>query len=153
MADFGRAHVKEYFPELLLPVSLSPRWAIATPCLCRRLSNTSRVIWKIKNCAVPLQSSLELPPKFPYNSFRRFAFLNKVIYYSIWLLFSCRIWGGSIYHWVGTFTFHIRIECYKLPPDTTLVTSHNCHCLFITFNFKKISFSFLSDFFLDMWFN
>ena len=25
MADSGRAHAKEYFPELLLPVSLSPR--------------------------------------------------------------------------------------------------------------------------------
>ena len=31
MADSGRAHTKEYFPELLLPVSLSPRWATATP--------------------------------------------------------------------------------------------------------------------------
>ena len=31
MEDSGRAHVKEYFPELLLPVSLSPRWATATP--------------------------------------------------------------------------------------------------------------------------
>ena len=31
MADSGRAHAKEYFPELLLPVSLSSRWATATP--------------------------------------------------------------------------------------------------------------------------
>ena len=44
MADSGRAHAKDYFPELLLPVSLSPQWAIATPCLCRRPSNTSRYV-------------------------------------------------------------------------------------------------------------
>ena len=31
MVDSGRAHAKEYFPELLLPVSLSPWWATATP--------------------------------------------------------------------------------------------------------------------------
>ena len=31
MADSGGAHAKEYFPELLLPVSLSPQWATATP--------------------------------------------------------------------------------------------------------------------------
>ena len=31
MADSGRAHAKEYFPELLLPVSLSLQWATATP--------------------------------------------------------------------------------------------------------------------------
>ena len=31
MAVSGRAHTKEYFPELLLPVSLSPWWATATP--------------------------------------------------------------------------------------------------------------------------
>ena len=42
MADSGRAHAKEYFPEHLLPVSLSPRWDTATPRLCRRPSNTSR---------------------------------------------------------------------------------------------------------------
>ena len=30
MADSGRAHAKEYFPELLLPVSLSSGWATAT---------------------------------------------------------------------------------------------------------------------------
>ena len=41
MADSGRTHTKEYFPELLLPVSLSPQWATGTPCLCRRPSNTS----------------------------------------------------------------------------------------------------------------
>ena len=43
MVDSGRAHAKEYFPELLLPVSLSPRWDTATACLCRRPSNTSRL--------------------------------------------------------------------------------------------------------------
>ena len=31
MADSGRAHAKEDFPELLLPVSLSSQWATATP--------------------------------------------------------------------------------------------------------------------------
>ena len=31
MPGSGRAHAKEYFPELLLPVSLSSRWATATP--------------------------------------------------------------------------------------------------------------------------
>ena len=31
MVDSGRTHAKEYFPELLLPVSLSPQWATATP--------------------------------------------------------------------------------------------------------------------------
>ena len=31
MTHSGRAHAKEYFTELLLPVSLSPRWATATP--------------------------------------------------------------------------------------------------------------------------
>ena len=41
MADSGTAHAKEYFLELLLPVSLSPWWATATPHLCRRPSNTS----------------------------------------------------------------------------------------------------------------
>ena len=45
MTDSGRANAKEYFPALLLPVSLSPPWAIATPCLCRRPSNTSRLVW------------------------------------------------------------------------------------------------------------
>ena len=41
MVDSGRAHAKEYFPELLLPVSLSSWWGAATPRLCRRPSNTS----------------------------------------------------------------------------------------------------------------
>ena len=45
MADSGRAHAKEYFPELLLPVPLSLQWATATPRLCWRPSNTSRYIW------------------------------------------------------------------------------------------------------------
>ena len=45
MTDSGRTHTKEYFPELLLPVSLSPRWATATSLLCRRPSNTSRYVW------------------------------------------------------------------------------------------------------------
>ena len=31
MVDSGRAHAKEYFPELLLPVSLSPQLERATP--------------------------------------------------------------------------------------------------------------------------
>ena len=31
VADSGRAHAKEYFPELLLPVSLSSQWDTATP--------------------------------------------------------------------------------------------------------------------------
>ena len=31
MTDSVRAHAKEYFPELLLPVSLSPQWATSTP--------------------------------------------------------------------------------------------------------------------------
>ena len=35
MADSGRAHAEEYFPELLLPVSLSLQWATAAPCLFR----------------------------------------------------------------------------------------------------------------------
>ena len=38
MVYSGRAHAKEYFPELLLPVFLSSRWATTTPCLCRRPS-------------------------------------------------------------------------------------------------------------------
>ena len=49
MADSGRAHAKEYFPELLLPVFLSPRWATATPAsaedpptLAGRSSSVSR---------------------------------------------------------------------------------------------------------------
>ena len=45
MTDSGRAHAKEYFPELLLPMSLSPRWNRVTPRLCRRPSNTSRYVW------------------------------------------------------------------------------------------------------------
>ena len=45
IVDSGRAHAKEYFPELLLLVSLSWQWATATPCLCRRPSNTSRWVW------------------------------------------------------------------------------------------------------------
>ena len=45
MADSGRAHTKEYFPELLLPVSLSSQWDTATPHLCRRGSNPSRWVW------------------------------------------------------------------------------------------------------------
>ena len=45
MADSGRTDAKEYFPELLLPVSLSSQWDRATPHLCRRLSNTSRYVW------------------------------------------------------------------------------------------------------------
>ena len=45
VADSGRAHAKEYFPELLLPVSLSSRWHATTPCLCRRPSNTSIFVW------------------------------------------------------------------------------------------------------------
>ena len=35
MVDSRRAHAKEYFPELLLPVSLSPWWATATPASAR----------------------------------------------------------------------------------------------------------------------
>ena len=31
MVDSGIPNAKEYFPELLLPVSLSPWWATATP--------------------------------------------------------------------------------------------------------------------------
>ena len=31
MVDCGRAHTKGYFPELLLPVSLSPQWDTAAP--------------------------------------------------------------------------------------------------------------------------
>ncbi|XP_059752552.1 heparan sulfate glucosamine 3-O-sulfotransferase 6 isoform X2 [Balaenoptera ricei] len=42
MTDSGRAHAKEDFPELLLPVSLSSQRDTATPHLCRRPSNTSR---------------------------------------------------------------------------------------------------------------
>ena len=45
MVDSGRAHAKEYFPELLLPVFLSSQWATDTPHLCRRPSNTSRLVW------------------------------------------------------------------------------------------------------------
>ena len=45
MVDPGRAHAKEYFPELLLPVSLSSRWATATLHLCRRPSNTNQLVW------------------------------------------------------------------------------------------------------------
>ena len=45
MADSWRTHTKEYFPELLLPVSLSQQWITAIPCLCRRPSNTSRQVW------------------------------------------------------------------------------------------------------------
>ena len=47
MVDSGRAHAKEYFPELLLPVSLSPQWATAAPpppSFGRRPSNTSRYV-------------------------------------------------------------------------------------------------------------
>ena len=43
MADSGRAPAKGYFPELLLPVSLSSWWVRATPRLCRRPSNTRRL--------------------------------------------------------------------------------------------------------------
>ena len=45
MVDSRRAHTKEYFPDLLLPVFLSPQWATATPLFCRRPSNTSRNFW------------------------------------------------------------------------------------------------------------
>ena len=45
MADSGRAHTKEYFPELLLPVSLFSWWDTATPRLCRRPSNSSMYVW------------------------------------------------------------------------------------------------------------
>ena len=45
LADSGRAHAKEHFPELLLPVSFSSWWATATSHLCRRPSNTSRQVW------------------------------------------------------------------------------------------------------------
>ena len=44
MTESGKAHAKEYFPELLLPVSLSSGWDTATPCLCRRPSNTRRLV-------------------------------------------------------------------------------------------------------------
>ena len=68
MADSGRAHAKEYFPELLLPVSVSPRWAIATPHLCRRPSSTSRYVWFSIPCShcsfpwVPLHTLLCVCP-------------------------------------------------------------------------------------------
>ena len=45
MVDSRKAHATEYFPELLLPVSLSPWWATAEPHLCRIPSNTSRWVW------------------------------------------------------------------------------------------------------------
>ena len=44
MADSGRAYAKKYFPELLLPVSLSQWWDTATPRLCRTPSNTGRLV-------------------------------------------------------------------------------------------------------------
>ena len=45
MEDSGRAHAKEYFPKLLLPVSLSSQLGTATLHLCRRPSNTSMEVW------------------------------------------------------------------------------------------------------------
>ncbi|KAJ8790074.1 hypothetical protein J1605_021512 [Eschrichtius robustus] len=38
MADSGRTHAKEYFPELLLPVSLSPCGQFAVVKKCREKS-------------------------------------------------------------------------------------------------------------------
>ena len=37
-----RAHANDYSPQLLLPLLLSLQGAIATSCLCRRPSRTSR---------------------------------------------------------------------------------------------------------------
>ena len=70
MADFWRVDAKGYFPELLLPVSLSLQWATATPHLCRRASNTSRYVWFSLlwgHCSFPLgpdaHTTLCVPPK------------------------------------------------------------------------------------------
>ena len=41
MAASRRAHANECSPELPLPVSFSPQWATAVPCLHRRPSNTA----------------------------------------------------------------------------------------------------------------
>ena len=53
MVDSGRAHTKEYFPELLLPVSLTLWWATATPCLCKRPSNSSMFSLLWGQCSFP----------------------------------------------------------------------------------------------------
>ena len=70
MADFGRAHAKEHFPELPLPVSLSSWWDTAPHRLCRRPSNTSRQAWfslPWYHCSFPWVSVLTLlcvcPPR------------------------------------------------------------------------------------------
>ena len=51
MVGSGRAHPNEYFPELLLPVSLSSQWDRATLHICRRPSSTSSLPWG--HCTFP----------------------------------------------------------------------------------------------------
>ena len=86
MADPVRAHAKEYFPELLLPVSLSSQWATATSRLCRRPSNTSRTrqdsenFWKIylksqcikPHCVLNKNSRERQQPKLKLSMCMRF---------------------------------------------------------------------------------
>ena len=70
-ADSRWAQTKEYFPELLLPVSLSPWWATATPCLCRRPFNTSRCVWFSLlwgHCSFPLGSDVHTTLCVPSKS-------------------------------------------------------------------------------------
>ena len=61
MADSRRAHAKEYFTELLLPVSLSPQWATATPCLFRRPTNTRSFLFLTWRDKEGIQSKIILP--------------------------------------------------------------------------------------------
>ena len=42
MAASGKAHTNEYFPELMLLMSLSPQWATDTAFLCSRTSITNK---------------------------------------------------------------------------------------------------------------
>ena len=71
MVDSRKAHTKEYFPELLLPVSLSPWWATAAPCLCRRPSNTSRQAWLSLlwgHCSFPMGPDVHTTLCVPFKS-------------------------------------------------------------------------------------
>ena len=59
MADSGRAHTKEYVPELLLPVSLSPWWAPAALRLCRS-APTLVAVWLTGSLCSGRESGLSL---------------------------------------------------------------------------------------------
>ena len=93
MTDSGRAHVKEYFPELLLPVSLSPRWATAHPLPLQETLHTSRYVWfslPWGHCSFPWVPMSTLLCVCPPGV--EFLFLPVLLKSCNQFLLACKVW-------------------------------------------------------------